>query len=189
MTSRFFFRKKLNFIGHVVTSRRKNGFNLIEVLVYVALLIIIIVPIFSFVIWSISANTKAKTMREVLNGARKAMEAITREVREARVIYDPTTTPNQLSLETRKYLPTGEEISYIDFYLCGEQLCSRKDGRDPVVLTPVNVRITNLNFTKIVTGQDSAVQINIQADYQNPSNRPEYQSSVSLTSTASLRPN
>lgn len=162
-----------------------------EILVYIAVLSIVIVAIVSFVLWSLRSNTKAKVMREVLDNARRAMEIITYEIKEARSIYSPTSIfdshPGQLSLETSKYLPEGERTSYIDFYLCNNRLCFKKESQDPIVLTTDNVEVSNLVFTKITTGDISSIQIDLKIDYENPANRPEYQASVNLKSTTSLR--
>lgn len=164
-----------------------KGFTLMEIIIYAAVLSIIIVSISSFVLWSISSNKKLKATREVLESTRRAMEIMTHDIKGAKSIYEPTTTSSQLSLETVNYLPTGEETSYIDFYLCGTQLCSKKEGRSPVFLISSDVEIVDLSFTKVVTGNITSVQINLQANYKNPNNRPELQAPVNLQSSVSLR--
>jgi len=162
----------------------KKSFTLIEVLIYIAVLAIIVSVASSFFLWVIRANTKTKAMREVLDNTRRAMEIMTYEIKEAKSIYTPTSTfgshPGQLSLETKKYLPTGETKTYIDFYLCGAQLCLKKESQNPVTLTSERVEVSNLVFSQIVTSGIPSIQINLQIDYKN-------QASITLTSTASLR--
>ena len=169
----------------------QKSFTLIEILVYIGVLSIIILAIVSFVLWFLRSNTKAKVMREVLDSARRAMEIITHEIKEAESIYTPTSVfdshPGQLSLETPKYLPGEERTSYIDFYLCDNRLCFKKESQDSIVLTTDNVEVSNLVFTEITTGDISSIQVDLKIDYENPANRPEYQASVNLKSTASLR--
>ncbi|GAI83820.1 unnamed protein product, partial [marine sediment metagenome] len=123
--------------------------------------------------------------REVTNNARRVLEIMNYEIKGASSVYTPTTDSAQLSLETRKYLPEGEETAYIDFFLCGQQLCWRKESQDPVVLTTNNVEVSNLIFTQV--GEAPSIQINLTVDYKNPENRTEYQASISLTSVASHR--
>lgn len=164
-----------------------TGFTLIEILVYIAVLSIVIVAISSFLIWSVHSNTKAKVMRETLDNARRAMGVMTYEIREAKSIYTPTTSSTQLSLETTKYLPEGEKTSFIDFYLCDNRLCLKKESQNPIALTSDSLEINNLVFTKVVTGEFSSIQIDLKIDYKNPSDRPEYRASVNLISTAFLR--
>lgn len=168
--------------------KKGAGFSLLETLVYIAILSIMIVAIISFVLWSIHSNAKTKVIRETLDNAERIMRIMTQEIREAKSIYTPTTTSGQLALQTTKYLSQGEEDSYIDFYLCDSRLCFKKESQDAIVLTSDNVEMTNLVFTQILSGEAPSVQISLTIDYKNPANRSEYQFSVNLTSTASLRP-
>lgn len=173
----------------------QKSFTLIEILVYIAVLAIITVAISSFFLWFIHSNTKTRAMRETLDNARRAMEIMTYEIKEAKSIYTPTTVSTQLSLESTKHLPEEEKTTYVDFYLCGTQLCFRKEpssfiatSSKPIALTSNSVEVKNLIFSEIATTSTKpSVQINLKVDYKNPANRPEYQSSVNLTSTASLR--
>lgn len=165
----------------------KKGFTLIEVLIYIAVLVIIVTAISAFFLWGIRSNTKARVMREVLDNGTRAMGILTREIKEAKSIYTPTSDPTQLSLETIKYLPVGEDSTYIDFYLCGTQLCFKKESQDPVALTSNKVEITNLAFSEVVTNEIPSVQVDLTVDYDDSTGRPEYQASVDFTSTISLR--
>ena len=173
----------------------QKSFTLIEMLVYIAVLAIITVAVSSFFLWFIHSNTKARAMRETLDNARRAVEMMTYEIKEAKSIYTPTTTSTQLSLESTKHLPEGEKTTYIDFYLCGTQLCFKREpvssiatSSKPLALTSDQVEVKNLVFSQIATiSTNPSVQINLKIDYKNPADRPEYQASVNLTSTASLR--
>ncbi|MBZ9572046.1 type II secretion system protein [Patescibacteria group bacterium] len=170
---------------------KEVGFTLMEILVYIAVLSIVIIAISSFLIWSIHSNTKAKVMRETLNNARRVMEMMTYEIKEAKSIYIPTSVfnshPGQLSLETVKYLPEGEKNTYIDFYLCDTKLCFKKESQASFALTSDSVEIGNLVFSRVVSGETPSLQVDLKIDYKNPANRPEYQASVNLKSTVSLR--
>lgn len=167
----------------------KSGFTLLEILVYIAVLGIVAVIVVSFVIWLSHSNAKNKAMREALDNSRRAMEIMAYEIKEAKAVYTPTTDAGQLSLETTKYLPPGEEDSYIDFYLCGSSLCLKKESQEPAALTSDSVEVNNLVFERVVSGEASSLRISIGVNYKNPANRPEYQASVNLTSSVSLRPN
>lgn len=166
---------------------KKNSFTLIEILVYIAILGILIIVISSFLIWSSSSNIKAKVMRETLEDASRTMEFIAREIKAAKSIYTPTTNSDQLSLETTKYLPIGEGSTYIDFFLCGSQLCFKRESQNPVALTKESVEVNHLVFTQVTSGEIPSIQIEIGMNYKNPQNKPEYNSVVNLISTASLR--
>lgn len=179
--------KKNRILPSTISSKNGGGFTLIEVLVYIGVLGIVIVVTSSFLIWSTHSNNKAKIMKETLDQTRRAMEIMIYEIKEAKSIYIPTTTSTQLSLETLHYLPEGEKTSYIDFYLCGTQLCLKKESQNPITLTSDKVEVNSLVFTQVITGQIPSIQVELKVDYKNPSNQPEYQASVNLTSTASLR--
>ena len=164
-----------------------KGFTLIEILVYVAVLSIIVVAISSFSIWAIHSNTKARAMREVKDMAQTALEQIISEAREAKTVYTPTTNASQLSLETTKYLPLGEESTFLEFYLCQTRLCLKKEGQNPIALTSDRVEVKNLSFQRVASGQTDSVQVELRVDYKNPASKPEYAASITLKSTASLR--
>ncbi|HDZ54297.1 hypothetical protein LCGC14_0161450 [marine sediment metagenome] len=175
----------------IMNRSQQKSFTLIEVLVYIAILATVIVVIFSFLIWAIEINIKTRVMRETLDNARRVMEVIVYEVKEAENIYEPTSIfnahPGQLSLKTSNHLPTGENSTYIDFYICGTHLCFKKESQDPIVLTSERVEITNLVFRQIITNQIPSVQIDLIINYKDSSGRTEYQASVNLKSAASLR--
>lgn len=167
-----------------------KGFTLIEVLTYIGVLVIIIFAVSSFLIWANRSSAKSKAMNEVLYNTRRAMEIMIREVREAKTINSPATTSDQLSLETTNYLPEEEETTFIDFYLCDTQICFKKESQDAVVITSDKVEVINLEFTQVITiSTIPSIQINLKINYKTSSDKPEYQSSINTTSTASLRSN
>lgn len=176
----------LNFL-----QKKLGGFTLVEVLVYIATLVIIVVAISSFLLWAIRANTKAQVMRETLDNARRAIEIMVYEIKEAEDIYTATSTlgshPGQISLKTKKYLPAGESSTYMDFYICDNRLCLKKESQEPIFLTSEDVEVTNLVFDQIITDQIPSIQIDLKVDYKNITGRPEYRASVNLKSAASLR--
>jgi len=170
----------------------KKGFTLIEILVYVGVMVIILMTVSSFFLWTNRLNTKTKVMKETIYNARRAMEIMTYEIKSAEGVYNPTSVfssnEGQLSLQTTRYLPEGENKTYIDFYVCEYRLCLKKEDQDPIALTSDNVRVNVLAFHYIATTSTApSIQINLKVDYKAPTNKPEHQASVNTTSTASLR--
>lgn len=170
----------------------RKGFTLVEVLIYISVLAIIIAAVSSFLLWQISSNAKSRATRETQYNVARALSIMTQEIREAKSVYIPTSifdiNLGQLSLETTKYLPAGETASYIDFFICGTQLCLKKESQNPDAITSSTVKISNLIFRQIATTSTApSIQINLRVDYIATSTRPEYQSSFGATSTASLR--
>ena len=168
--------------------KRGIGFTLIELLIYVSVLILIISAAGSLFLSASRSGRKAKAARETIDNTRRAIEIMTHEVREAKSIYTPTSVLSsgngQLSLETTKYCPEGEISTYIDFYICEQRLCLKKENQNPVALTSDRVEIENLEFYQIAT---SSIQISLKINYKSLSTRPEDHFSINTTSTVSLR--
>lgn len=167
----------------------KKGFTLMEILIYIAVLAMLFLAVSSFLTWTTKSGVKARAVREVTDNERRAMEIITSEIRMAKSVYGPTSTSTQLSLETTRFLPAGETSTYIDFYLCGEAsstLCFKRESQNSVVITSDRVNVSNLVFTQISTTTPS-IRVNFKIDYKTSAQQPEYQASITATSTASLR--
>lgn len=167
------------------------GFTLTEILIYITVLVILLLIVSSFFLWTSRSNIKARAMREVLDNGRRVMEVMNYEIREAKSIYYPTSTSTQLSIETTKYLPEGEETTHLDFYLCGttfSTLCFKKEAANPLTLTSERVMVKNLIFSQIATTSTiPSIQINLEVAYKAPSDKPEYQASIKISSVVSLR--
>jgi len=166
----------------------KQGFTIIEFVVYIAVLAILGGAISTLFLWTLKAHTKAQVLQETTSSAQLAMDRVMHEVREAESLYLPTTTATQVSLETKTSTPPGETLGYIDFFLCGEALCMKKEEEAPLALTPNTVEVTNLSFTTISTDTDfPSLRVFMEVRHKNPNNRPELEAVVPITSTASLR--
>lgn len=155
--------------------KKYKGFTLVEVLVSITLFFIISLAISSLFFLMHNVNVKTKANREALDNARRAMEIITYEIKGAKSIYTPTITANQLSLETSRYLSSGENSTFIDFFICGSNICFKKESQSPVSLISDSVQATDLQFSQVLNGTVPSVKITLTV------------SSVTLTSTASLR--
>ena len=166
----------------------KQGFTIIEFIVYIAVLAILGGAISTLFLWTLKAHTKARVLQETTFSAQFAMDRVMHEVREAESLYLPTTTATQVSLETATSAPPGETTGYIDFFLCGSALCMKKEEQVPFALTPNTVEVTNLSFTTISTDTDfPSLRVVMDVRHKNPNNRPELEASVILISTATPR--
>ncbi len=165
----------------------QKGFSIIEVIIYLGLLSLIALLVSSVVIYFTNLNNQSKGDREVLENARRVLEEMTYEIAAAKSIYTPTTTASQLSLETSKYVPTGETTSYIDFFICDNRVCFKKDGQNPIYITDDAIQVSSLAFNQISTNGSTSIKISTTMRYNNAING--VQPSVSFTSTAALRNN
>jgi len=168
----------------------KNGFSLIELLLYVAVISVVISAIVGFGSWAIQVGTKTKVNSEVVNNARLAMDTMVYEIKKAYSVYTPTsvfdTHPGQLSLEQLN-VTTTESSSFVDFFLCGQALCLKREGALAITITNSQVRITNLIFKQLLNST-SAPSIQIMFSVSSlASSRPEATASLDLIGTANLR--
>jgi len=169
---------------------KQSGFSTLEILVSVAIFAFILLAIISFVFWLNITNLKSKADANTLESARTILDTISYEIKGAKSVYTPTTTANQLSLETLRYLPTGEAVTFIDFFLCGTpstDICLKKEGQNPVILNSDKVKVTGLSFAQITNNTSASVKISLTVENKNPTNETSQSSSVTLDSTVSLR--
>ena len=159
-----------------------------ETLVYIVIISIIITVVVSTLLWIFRSEANAKARRVTADNTRNAMRIMTREIREAKILYTPTMTlPTQLSLETTINLPSGETSTYVDFFLCGTRVCLKREFQNPIALTSEDVEVTNITFTEVTTNSIPSIQITLQIEYKNPGNKPELEVAVNATTTVSLR--
>jgi len=177
-------KSKNCFLFHVVCSVEK-GFTLLEIVIYITILTLVLLSVSSFIFYLNLANNQATGDREVSENARRVLEEISYEINGATSIYTPTTSANQLSLETSKYLPAGETTTYIDFFICGSRICLKKESQNPIFLTSDTVQVSNMTFTQVATNGFTSIKVNLTMNYKNKINN--VQPSINITSTVSLR--
>lgn len=172
--------------------KKQSGVSLLEVLVYITLLAVLGVGLIRFATHVIQRNSETQLKAQVLDNARSAMAIMTKEIRHASGVYDPTSTfgshPGQLSLATTFELPADENETYVDFYLDDERLYRKREGNTAELITAEKVRVTNLTFTYLQqTLASPAVQISLTVEPSDSTSQAAANSTVVLSSTASLR--
>jgi type II secretory pathway pseudopilin PulG len=180
-----------NFINTKLSGRKiYSGFSLLELLIYVAVIAIVISAVVGFGSWAIQVGTRTRVNSEVINNARLAMDTMVYEIKKSASVYAPTSTfsvhPGQLSLEQLN-ATTTESASFLDFFICGQSLCLKREGQATVAITNSQVRVTNLVFKQLLNSA-SAPSIQIILSVSSlPSARSEGNVNLDLTTTASLR--
>ncbi|MDP2909921.1 MAG: hypothetical protein Q8N69_02530 [bacterium] len=165
---------------------KNKGMAMTELLVYLFVFVLISMIIIAFIFTLINSIIKAKVDKETLDNANRIMKIIISEIKEAEYIYTPTSSPNQLSLKTSRYAGSDENSSYIDFFLCGTNICFKKEFSDPIIINTEKVEVSNLVFEIISTGGIDSVKIILDINYKDEG-RPILASSVNLMSAASIR--
>lgn len=134
-----------------------RGFTLIEVVIYAGILIIISSSVISFTVWMVRAQGNLERQGQSMLEGERALAAISREVYGAVELYEPTSVLNsaegQLSLRTTREVPPGEPFSYVDIFLCQNQVCVKREGQEVAVVTSQDVSVEELMFKK--TGERS----------------------------------
>lgn len=173
--------------------KNSRGFTLIEAIIYIAVLSVMILVVSTFFLWVNKASIKATVMEETLNNASKAMELIVYEIKTSQEIYQPTSIFSndigQISLKTNEFKPDGESATIIDFFICNNnRICLKKESQNPIFLTSESVSVEKLKFDLVFNDElEPTVTIDLQVDYNSPLEKPEYQYSVNLKTTTTLR--
>jgi len=170
----------------------KNGFTLIELIIYAAVFAIMAIILTLFVFNLIGVQAKIKISKEVSENSQRAMEIMLQEIRNAQGVYTTTSAfkshPGQLSLITTRDTPTGEQTTYIDFYLDNNnRLCLKREGAEGKAMVSENIKINNLVFNYLTTNSAKSIRIELSATYIQPSPKSAYQATTTLISSANLR--
>ena len=127
----------------------RSGFTLVEIVIYMAVLFIFLLAVTQYAITMVQTAQKARTVHEVEQNARFAMERIVREIQSANGINTGSSTfashPGVLSLS---HDIAGEDPTVFD--LSGGQLrITQGAGGTPYALTSNDVTVSNLVFTNL----------------------------------------
>lgn len=176
----------------IINFKFQTGFTLLEMLIYVASLILVMASLIIFGIGIIRTGAKIKANAEVLDNSRRAVEIITFEIRKSKSIYNPTSifdsNPGQLSLEQTNASSTIEKNIFVDFFKCGDSLCLKREGGSPFAITNSHVKITNLEFTELLNSLSRpSVQIRLVLETATSSILPYYSGSIAITTTVNLQ--
>ncbi len=158
---------------------KQRGASLVEVVIYVGVLSVLAVFLIYSIVGLIQNYKWIQISSQVLNNATAALAAISEEIRSARAIYGSTSVLNQnqgqLSLRTFKGKPTGEDWTYVDFYLDNQKIYLKREGTEPFPLTSDRILVGQLKFTQIGTGTTTpSIRIDLAASPNLPAGNPFY---------------
>lgn len=153
-------------LKRVNTNIKNNGFTIIEMVVYIALVSILLTVLFNVISFTFKSNNRLVAWSKVNSDTHSAIDRMTYEITNSQYIYLPTsnfsTTPDgQLSIVTEVNLSTNEQKAYIDFYLENGTIFLKKDGQSPVALTSADVSVSSLEFFYHKNGVRESVTIDL----------------------------
>ncbi len=165
----------------------KQGFTLIELIIYVALIGGVVVALTSIALTIMQARSKAAVNQELNASARSGLEYITNAIRESDGVTlggsvfgsDPGTL--ELSMPEASLDPTIFSLTADD-----GQLQVSENGVT-TILMPTTVNVTNLEFTNLTgTGRTENIRIEITVEYNGAASQ-EFVASQSYQTTISVR--
>jgi type II secretory pathway pseudopilin PulG len=163
-----------------------RGFTLVELIIYIAILVVILVLAVSFLWMIVSGNIKEGFFQEVQQNGRFALTKITQEIKKATGIISPSLAGSANFLSLRMADPN---LNPTIFDVDNGKLRIIQGSNPSYYLTTDQVIVSNLQFTNLsYENTPGAIQIDITIDHLNPGGRMEYQASVNLKSTVSLVP-
>lgn len=169
--------------------KKREGFTLIEIIIYLALLGGIAVFAVNFLLQTVSVYRRTAAEREVISNARLLLEFLDKTISESSEIYRPASTffsdTGQLSLFSTATSTPEHPGVYIDFWADNGVLYVKQDGQATTTLSASSVRVSKFNLEEVAQGLGrQAVKITLQVDSTS-----KYPFSTSLHSATALRGN
>lgn len=176
-----------------ILSKNNSGYTLIEMIMYVVLVGIVSVFIYSVILFIYNDNRKIVDLTGINSNAYGAMERIRYEVENSSYIYLPTSNmanynydsgkTDQLSLATEIGISSPESITFVDIYLEDNTVFLKKEDSDPIALTSSGVLISDLSFFYYKNDWRESVTADITIEPKNSSSNL----SIHLINTIALR--
>lgn len=140
--------------------KKKNGFTLVEMIVYIAFLTILSILAINATLIFMKSFYSVRLTQNVNQSATVALERMSREIRNAYDIDGTQSTfntnPGRLTLKTKD---ASNANTTIEFYVSGNQVGIKEGGVDEGSLMTKNATITNLIFRQITTPNSKAIKI------------------------------
>ena len=164
---------------------KKNGFTIIETIVYVAIFSLVVGALVTFILNINSSRLRSQTMLEVKGQGADLMRTLTTAIKNSTAINSPGTglSSGVISIET-----SDPAKNPTIFSANGEAIFITEGSADPIALTNNKVRVTGLVFTN-ATKIDTPGVVQIRFTIQNTAQQtlPEQQYSIDFYGTATLR--
>lgn len=166
--------------------RSQQGYTLIELLLYIAMIGTLLGAVTIFFSVTTDARIKNQSISEVNDQGAFIMDSITQVVRNATSISGPAVGASGSQLTVA--VPTAS-LSPTIFSVSGGVLQVKEGTANAVALTNSEVQVTSFSVTNLSrSGTKGVVQINFTLSRLNSSGRNEYDYQRTFTTSAGLRP-
>lgn len=166
-----------------------DGFSLVEMILYIALMSFSIVSIVSFSSTVRSAQVKSRTIMEVQQDARFAMHRLSVAFHNASAVNSATVFNVDLG-ENDGQIVLDTDAGTVTFAVI-DQVLTIDDGTGAEAIISDNVEITEFLVEDRTPGSGTAItdiKVTFIVAHLNPGNAKEYESTTRLETTLSLRP-
>lgn len=164
---------------------RKNGFTLIEVMLYVVIASVILPAISIFLSTVIESRIKNQTIAEVEQQGLQVMQIITQSIRNGTVINTPAIGTSAVTLSVGTIVPA---TSPTILSIVGGVVYIKEGAAVAVPLTNSRVAASGMSVTNLSrAGTPGTLRIMYTLTHNNPSGRYEYDFSKTFIGTATLR--
>jgi prepilin-type N-terminal cleavage/methylation domain-containing protein len=163
----------------------RQGFTLLEVLLYVSIFGILILSISGFFSLIINSRSKGQVIMEVQNQGGYLVNFITQKIRNAEGVNSPTIGSNNTSLSL-DVVDISDDPTI--FNISGDVLYVAEGAGSPVNLTNSRVLISSVNFNNVsLANSPGLISFQFTLSHINPEGRQEYEYSKTFYGSASLR--
>lgn len=170
--------------------KKKNGFTLIELILYVALVSIFVTGAVYFAWDIIYGRVKSGVQQEVSQNLRLASKRIIQEIRNAQGVNSIDTSTISLVMQDAARNPTVFDLSNGRLRI-GYGSSGSCPTSAPCTLTSDEVTVTDFTFTDLSSGGGETINISftITLESNNPSGRQEWERSDTFSTSVELRSN
>ncbi len=164
---------------------KKQGFTLIEMLLYMAILSVILLALSSFAFMSFQSRIKNQTIAEVEQQGNQIMDIILQTARNSATINSPSVQASGTSLSLNTYnVATTPTV----FSLVGNNIQIVEGSGSAVNLTSGRVAASAVTFSNLSeSGAPGTVRVQFTLSYINNAGTNEYDFTKTFYGTASLR--
>ncbi len=149
----------------MIFNSKTRGFSLVEMLIYMAILVLMLAVIMNIVISVISSGRVIKSLRNIENSTLVSFERITREIRQAGSINTASsvlnTNPSELILNDVDSLGNPRTVR---FYLSSGILMMSENGMVAGALTQNNAYVSSLVFRRFSGSNSEGIRTEISIE-------------------------
>jgi Tfp pilus assembly protein PilW len=169
----------------MIEIKKKPGFTLVELLLYVGISSAILLATSIFLSVLLESRVKNQTISEVEQQGVQVMQLITQTVRNADLINIPTIGASGASLSVNNSLASTTPTV---FDLSGGVIRIKEGANVVINLTNSKVTVSNLSFFNLSrTSTPGVVKIIFTLSSVNPSGRNEYSFSKTFVGSAAIK--